>query len=69
MMGFRILTDKKKWNKEAEECIEYALEEIKKEYRNIKINKIVKNKILSDYFKLSDIFSINYVKGNMDSFE
>ncbi|MBQ3021561.1 MAG: hypothetical protein IJD92_05005 [Bacilli bacterium] len=69
MMGFRFLTDKKKWNKEAEDCINYALEEIQKEYREIKINEIVKKKILNDYFKLSDIFSINYVKGNMDSFE
>ena len=69
MQGFRIFTDKKKWNKEAEECINYALEELRKEYREIKINELVKKKILNDYFKLSDIFSINYVKGNMDSFE
>ena len=62
--------NKNEWNKEAEICLNYALEKIQKEIdSNIKINKLAKTKVLNDYYKNCAIFSGSYIKGNLDSFQ
>ena len=50
-------------------CLDFVITQIQKEYRNIKINSVIKRKILNDYmFKCAD-FRINYVRGHLDTFE
>lgn len=67
-MDFYEIT-KKDWKKEAEICLDYVLNKIQKEYRNIKINSLTKAKILNDYYNFCATFHNSYIKGNLDSFE
>lgn len=68
-MRFEYKTNKKNWKEEAETCLNYALNKIQNEYRNVNINEIVKRKILSDYYNYCAIFDCSYIVGNLDSFQ
>lgn len=58
-----------RYYKEAEYAINYALNKIQQEYRNVKINPVVLNKILKDYLNCCAGFKGGFVIGELDSFE